>query len=237
MCAYRPCTLPYFADFILRKYLETSYLNIRPGQILNIFLNNVHFPIPRSDRIPDDLKGMISVAQEFNLKFTALSINHDVRLEMPIWKHPAVHQPAYKNACLRDAAISLRNQHKVRTVKDALIIATSRTTVTRRPHIINPISGIARKNCGCPSCNEDRNELDCVHPGKCIETAQTLIDCIMPKWNPLAPTADLCDKLKLRADELEANQCEIEIYKPMTYDPNFRLSSFTNDFRIFAGDQ
>ena len=89
----------YFVDFILIKYLETSYLNIRPGQIINIFLNDIHFPIPRSNKIPDDLKGMISVAQEFNLKFTALSIERDVQLEMPIWKHPAVCQPAYKNVC------------------------------------------------------------------------------------------------------------------------------------------
>ncbi|KAJ7635872.1 hypothetical protein B0H17DRAFT_881297, partial [Mycena rosella] len=109
-------------------------------------------------------------------------------------------------------------------------------TVARRPHTINPSSGIARKNCGCPSCNRDRNELGCEHPGKCIETALILINSIMPKWNPLAPTTDLCNELKLMAEELEANQGGVEIEKSMTYDPNFRLSSTTNGFRIFAGD-
>ncbi|KAJ6626544.1 hypothetical protein B0H10DRAFT_1781023, partial [Mycena sp. CBHHK59/15] len=210
----------YFVDYILRKYLETSYLNVRPGQIINVFLNDIHFPIPRSNTIPDDLKCMISVAQEFNLKFTALSIDREVQLGLPMWKHPSVHYPAYKNACLRDAATCLRNQHKVQTVRDALIIATRRTTVPRRPHTINP-SGIGRKNCGCPPCNRDRNELGY---------------CIMPKWNPLAPTANLCNDLKLTAEELDANQREVEIHKPMTYDLNFRLPSTKNGFRIFAGD-
>ena len=58
----------------------------------------------------------------------------------------------------------------------------------------------------------------------------------MPKWNPLAPTTDLCDKLKLTAEELEATRNEIKIDEPMTYDPNFRLNSTTNGWRIFAED-
>jgi hypothetical protein len=69
-----------------------------------------------------------------------------------------------------------------------------------------------------------------------IETAQTLIGCMMPKGNPLAPTTDLCDKLQLTAEELEATRNEIKIDEPMTYDPNFRLNSTTNGWRIFAED-
>ncbi|KAJ7182495.1 hypothetical protein C8R43DRAFT_818176, partial [Mycena crocata] len=222
----------YFVDYILRKYLETSYLNIRPGQIINIFLHSIHFPIPRSNAIPDDLKAMISAAHEFNLKFTALSIGREVQLDMPMWKHPSVRSQAYKNACLRDAATCLRNQHEVCTVRDALVIATRQTTVARRPHTINP-SGISRKNCGCPLCDRDRNELGCLNPGKCIETAQTLIECIMPKWNPLIPNIDLCDALKLTNDEMAANQHEIGIDEPMTYDPSFRLLNAKDGFRIF----
>ncbi|KAJ7692252.1 hypothetical protein B0H17DRAFT_934171, partial [Mycena rosella] len=94
----------------------------------------------------------------------------EVQFEMPMWKHPAVRYPAYKNVCLRDAATCLRNIHKVRTVRDTLLIATRKTVVPRRPHTVSP-SGIGRKNCGCPSCNRDQHELSCAHPGKCIETA------------------------------------------------------------------
>jgi hypothetical protein len=32
----------YFVDFILAKWLETRYLNFRPGQILNVFLQDIH---------------------------------------------------------------------------------------------------------------------------------------------------------------------------------------------------
>ncbi|KAJ7105007.1 hypothetical protein C8R44DRAFT_594279, partial [Mycena epipterygia] len=90
-----------------------------------------------------------------------------------------------------------------------------------------------RKNCGCPPCNRDRNEFGCLNPGKCIEFAKVLIDCIMPKWNPLVPMVDLCDDLKLTAVEGDANQREVKINEPMTYDPNFRLLSVQNGFRIF----
>ncbi|KAJ6451989.1 hypothetical protein C8R47DRAFT_998262, partial [Mycena vitilis] len=107
----------YFVDHILRNYLEkSSYLNIRPGQIVNIFLHNIHLPIPRSKILPDDLKRMISAADDFNLKFTALSIDREVQLDMPMWKHPSVRHEAYKNTCLRDAATCLRTNHAVRTV-------------------------------------------------------------------------------------------------------------------------
>jgi hypothetical protein len=56
----------------------------------------------------------------------------------------------------------------------------------------------------------------------------------MPKWNPLVPTTDLCDELKLTPDELNVNQEDIEIDKAMTYDTNFRLTSADDGFRIFA---
>ncbi|KAJ7672967.1 hypothetical protein DFH06DRAFT_979163, partial [Mycena polygramma] len=175
---------------------------------------------------------MISAADDFNLKFTALSIDREVQLDMPMWKHPSVRREAYKNTCLRDAATCLRINHDVRTVRDALTIATRKTTVARRPHTVNP-SGIGRKNCGCPPCNRDRNELDCPNPGKCVDTAKTLIDCIMPKWNPSIPVPDLCNDINLTAEELHANQHEIKADEEMMYDPNFRLLTANKGFRIF----
>ncbi|KAJ7809341.1 hypothetical protein B0H14DRAFT_2379808 [Mycena olivaceomarginata] len=106
---------------------------------------------------------------------------------MPIWKHP----------CRRDSARCLRVKHNVRSVRD--------TTVARKPHQVNP-SGIGRKNCGCPSCYQDRSLFSCVHPGQCIETAKMLIDSILPKWNPNMPNHDLCDDLALTDEEPELNE-------------------------------
>ncbi|KAJ7760867.1 hypothetical protein DFH07DRAFT_740445 [Mycena maculata] len=69
-------------------------------------------------------------------------------------------------------------------------------TNVRKPHTVNS-SGIGRKNCGCVLCYRDRTQLDCAHPGKCIETAKMLIDSIFAKWNPAIPDLDLCEELSL----------------------------------------
>jgi hypothetical protein len=151
----------YFMDFILAKWLETSYLNVQPGQIINVFLQNIHLPISSQTPLPDQIKKMIITARKYRLLFTGLSVSQDVKLQMPIWKHPAVRKSDYDHACRRQAATCLRSNHKVRSVEDALTIATRRTTVQRKPHTINP-SGIGRQNCGCRSCQRDRVELGCM---------------------------------------------------------------------------
>jgi hypothetical protein len=35
----------YFVHYILAKLLELSYLKFRPGQVVNIFLQDIHVPI------------------------------------------------------------------------------------------------------------------------------------------------------------------------------------------------
>ncbi len=88
----------YFVDFILANYLEKSYLNIRPGQILNIFLQDIHIPISAKTALPSDIKRMVLAARKYNLKFTGLSISNDVKLRMPMWKHPATNAALYLKA-------------------------------------------------------------------------------------------------------------------------------------------
>ncbi|KAJ6451178.1 hypothetical protein C8R45DRAFT_848574 [Mycena sanguinolenta] len=148
----------YFVDHILAKFLELSYLNLRLGQVINIFLQDIHVPISERIPLPDEIKRMIIVARKYNLIFTGLSISNEVKLAMPIWKHPATNKLLYQQACHRDAATCLRLIHRVRTVGDTTTIANRRTLVTRKPHQVNP-SGIGRKNCGCPYL------LGCQHPG------------------------------------------------------------------------
>ncbi|KAK6969574.1 hypothetical protein R3P38DRAFT_2814143 [Favolaschia claudopus] len=92
-----------------------------------------------------------------------------------------------------------------------------------KPHTMNE-SGIARQNCECTPCHHDRVELGCKNPGKCVDTAKALINCIHPKWNP---NIDNCDVL-----ELNASPTEIDTVK--SFDPNFRLTDISGGFRIFA---
>ncbi|KAK7016652.1 hypothetical protein R3P38DRAFT_2542022 [Favolaschia claudopus] len=94
---------------------------------------------------------------------------------MPIWKHPGLRKSQYDQVARRHAIDCLRSNHKIRTVEDTMVIASRRTIVAQKPHTVNN-SGIARQNCGCVSCRRDRDELGCKNPGKCIDTAQALIN-------------------------------------------------------------
>ncbi|KAJ7758879.1 hypothetical protein DFH07DRAFT_741475 [Mycena maculata] len=105
-----------------------------------------------------------------------------------------------------DAATCLGINHQVRTVQDTFIIATRQMTNVRKPHPVNS-SGIGHRNCGCALCYRDRTQLDCAHPGKCIETAKILIDRIFAKWNPAIPNPDLCEELSLTEEEPYLGAC------------------------------
>jgi hypothetical protein len=160
-------------------------------------------------------------------------VNNEVKLKMPIWRHPIINKVLYQQACRREAATCLRLNHQAQSVEDILTIARRRTTVTRKPHQVNP-SGIGRKNCGCPLCYQDRTLLGCKHPGQCIETARILVDSILAKWNPTMPNLDLCQELALTDDEKRWNSQPIETNQIMVFDPNFALSDMGSGFRIFA---
>ncbi|KAJ6474865.1 hypothetical protein C8R45DRAFT_834689, partial [Mycena sanguinolenta] len=151
----------------------------------------------------------------------------DVKLQMPIWKHPGMKKDLYQRACRRDSATCLRQKHGVQLVSDAREIAARCTTVARKPHQVNP-PGIGRKNCGCPSCYQDRTVLGCDHPGQCVETAKMLINSILPKWNPDMPNGDLCDDLALTDEEHALNGRPLQADQIMIFDPNFSFRRFPN---------
>ncbi|KAK7026949.1 hypothetical protein R3P38DRAFT_2413198, partial [Favolaschia claudopus] len=149
----------------------------------NVFLQNIHLPISSTTPLPQQIKTMITTAQKYELSFNALTISREVKLKMPIWRHPGVRKEDYDNACRRRACECLRSNHGVRTVEDVLVIATRRTLDLGKPHTANP-SGISRQNCVCVLCRRDREELRCKNPGKCINVANLLIGCLHPKWRP-----------------------------------------------------
>lgn len=89
----------YFVDYILQKFLETSYLNLRPGQFFNVFSQDIHIPISQKTPLPEDIKRMIVAARKYNLKFTSLSVANEEKLAIPMWKHPATNKSLYKQVC------------------------------------------------------------------------------------------------------------------------------------------
>jgi hypothetical protein len=176
---------------------------------------------------------MILTAGKYKVKFTALSISNEIKLQMPMWKHPGTNKIRYQQGCRRKAATCLRLNHGVRKVADTLIIANPKSLIARKPHQVSP-SGIGRKNCGCPSCYCDRHELGCDHPGECIETAKILIHSLSAKWNPTMQNLDLCEDLSLTDEEREGNKLLGETDQIMVYDPDYSLRDIANVFRVFA---
>jgi hypothetical protein len=57
----------YFMDYILTKFLEKSYVKIRPGQVLNVFLQDIHIPVSKETPLPDEIKRMILTARKYDL--------------------------------------------------------------------------------------------------------------------------------------------------------------------------
>ncbi|KAJ7243830.1 hypothetical protein B0H12DRAFT_995953, partial [Mycena haematopus] len=174
----------------------------------------------------------VVTARKYHLRFAALAFSADIKLKLPLWKHPGMNQELYKKACRRDSAACLRLNHEVREVQDALNIANRRTLIIRKPHLINP-SGIGRKNCGCPACVLDRSQLGCNNPGECIETAKMLINSIFPRWDPRMDNLDLHDELALTPAEKAENEMALDTNRLFAFDPNITLSDMSHGFRIF----
>jgi hypothetical protein len=57
----------YFVDFILKIFLDKSYLNIRPGEIFIVFMQEIHIPISSRTPLPEDIKRMILAARKYHL--------------------------------------------------------------------------------------------------------------------------------------------------------------------------
>jgi hypothetical protein len=46
----------YFVAFMLKDFLEKSYLTVRPGEIFNVLMQDIHIPISSRTSLPDDIK-------------------------------------------------------------------------------------------------------------------------------------------------------------------------------------
>ncbi|KIJ24533.1 hypothetical protein M422DRAFT_274658 [Sphaerobolus stellatus SS14] len=75
------------ADDILRKNVNENELIYHHDILVNPFVQN--WPV-LSSKLPDTLKRMVSAAETAGLLLDGLEINHEVKMEMTIWFHPAI---------------------------------------------------------------------------------------------------------------------------------------------------
>ena len=126
----------------------------------------------RNSSLPEDLKTMLKLAKEYNVRIDALNPTDNTKLDLPIWYH--IHSaPAARKLYKTKPAKCLRSKHKVKLVRDTLLLLEQ-----------IPIDHVDKTNCTCMFCRQARQSIMCHHPHACLKSATLLIKLIHRKWNP-----------------------------------------------------
>ena len=126
----------------------------------------------RGSSLPEDLKQMLKLAKEYNVRVTATNPSKEAREDLPLWYHIHSDKSARKLYKTKTAKC-LRKKHNIKRVKDTLRIL-ERVNETHEP----------KNNCTCTTCKTMRREPQCTHPHDCIKLAASLLNKILPKWDP-----------------------------------------------------
>ncbi|EKM50884.1 uncharacterized protein PHACADRAFT_102911, partial [Phanerochaete carnosa HHB-10118-sp] len=118
---------------------------------------------------------MIRVADLSSTRLSAAKLDRTTKGRMPLWYHLGSTLPLSRLQASTPASC-LCTSHRVHTVADAL-------RVTTRLAMQHPRRHLARKNCACPPCRQDR-EAGCSHPHQCCTLANELIANLRPRWHP-----------------------------------------------------
>ena len=165
-------TWTFFADAIIGTDIPKSHLiDTDPESRLMPFLQTWETKT-RGSTLPEDLRQMLKLAKEYNVQISARNPSKEARENLPIWYHIRSDKSARKLYKTK-AAKCLRKKHNVKLVKDAL-----QTMEEIDEH------HIPGNNCSCTTCSTHRRSTKCPHPHECITLAATLINKILPKWNP-----------------------------------------------------
>ncbi|KAG1879326.1 hypothetical protein C8R48DRAFT_570982, partial [Suillus tomentosus] len=165
---------------------------------------------------------MLKTAKKFNLSFAPQKLSNNLKLQLPTWFHLGAPPKTYNKS--KDKCLQMN--HETNTIKDLLMtskrICTNTTTPKHSP----------RKNCTCQACKTDRNN-GCLNPHKCATSANTILNKLSPKLNPL--TESNKDDLTLTHHRKEKNnQTFITMKGEITFDPSLTIRTCLSDcFRIF----
>ncbi|KAG1805131.1 hypothetical protein EV424DRAFT_1265686, partial [Suillus variegatus] len=92
---------------------------------------------------------------------------------------------------------------------------------------------LQKPSCGCTDCIEDTLQ-GCKNPHKCVTVAKSILDNLLPKFNP--NTSPRKDNLTLTHRHLEKNvRARREQQGEITFNPSVTLKTdITDGFRIFV---
>ena len=126
----------------------------------------------RGSALPEDLKQMLKLAKEHNVQVMARNPSKEAREDLPLWYHIQSDQSARRLYKMKTAKC-LRKKHSTKMVKDALQILEGVSETHE-----------AKNNCTCSTCTTMKRELKCTHPYDCITLAASLLNKILPNWDP-----------------------------------------------------
>lgn len=168
---------------------------------------------------------MLKTAKKFNINLEALRLTPQLRAQLPAWYHIAAnHRPI-----VGIPAKCLLNTHRAVTVAHLIRIAQR----IHEPNV-NPQSPHSpRAYCYCPDCSNDRKE-GCRNPHACATEAQTRLEQILPKFNPLTPGHNR-GNLSLTEQRKRRNVIAKTLDGEITFDPSITSKEDLSEcFRIFT---
>ena len=144
---------------------------------INTFLQTWELPSkgPRVATMNQNIRRMLNIAKKYKTNLATIRLSPGVRATLLAWYHPGAATRPLTNV----KAKCLLKNHVAKTVKDMINIAKKLRERTRtRAH--SPSQA-----CICMECIQDRRK-GCKNPHACAVEAETCLNNIAPKYNPLA---------------------------------------------------
>ena len=169
----------------------------------------------RNSTLPEDLRIMLKLARDYNVRVEVTNPSTQAKEEMPIWYHTRA-MPTARRMYKTKPAKCLRQKHGVRLVRDATAL-------------IARIEGghSHQRNCRCNLCNDLRINIKCPHPLKCLATTAQLLEKISPEWNPTIPNPPSEDPNGTEEDNLDTEDILVE--------KSMGVASLKETITIFGG--
>ncbi|KAJ3774186.1 hypothetical protein FB446DRAFT_640328, partial [Lentinula raphanica] len=198
------------ADALIALHIPESERSVEDSVRVNVFLQS--WKTKRRD-LPKDLQDLLKVSSKHGVRLEGLAFSREILRQMPIWYH--IESQPIRHLNRGRESQCLRENHKVRTVGDAEMLARMKGTARHTN----------RRNCRCTSCVRIRSDTKCSAPNRCMNRAEQLLSVLPQKWNP-------CSVLP---EDFEPQEVERPTQRKGSFDPRITVEgTLAEAFRIFT---
>ncbi|KAJ6592573.1 hypothetical protein B0H19DRAFT_851126, partial [Mycena capillaripes] len=117
---------------------------------------------------------MMKTGRKYGVTADAITVSRKLQGDMPVWYHRFSGGNKWLFNAKKETAKCLKEKHKVRFVKDAVL--RSRKIGTARHKY--------RVDCRCAACSVTKTITGCRHPHLCFQKSKELLDSLEEKWDP-----------------------------------------------------